>query len=53
MTLHRTTPHGPAHLTIAGRAVCCGSASTLPAGDAPLCRQCARWQARNTKGATR
>lgn len=42
MTTARATLTGPAHVTIAGRSVCGGSPATLPAGDAPPCRQCAR-----------
>ena len=40
MTTHRTTPTGPAHIVIAGRAICSGSHATLPPGDAWPCRAC-------------
>lgn len=46
MSTGRATLTGPAHVTIAGRSVCGGSPATLPPGDAPPCRQCARSLAR-------
>ena len=53
MTTGRSTKKGPAHLTVAGRSVCGGALSTIPAGDARMCRQCERFQARHTKEETK
>lgn len=49
MSTGRATPTGPVHVVIAGRAICCGSLATLPAGDAPPCAQCARTVARRAR----
>ena len=47
----RTTSSGPAHHVIAGRSICGGAQSVLPAGDAPMCRQCEHLAAkRRAKG---
>jgi hypothetical protein len=42
MTTARSTLDGPAHVVASGRAICTGAHATLPPGDAPGCRQCAR-----------
>lgn len=49
MSTARSTRTGPAHVVIAGRAICCGAAATLPAGSAPPCRQCERSRIRNER----